>query len=199
MITTIMTFLALYERQGATMRNHGRYDGHEEGVCLVCQWAGVSALFMPWSVFQSLASAGAFKVERMSPASSPDGEEWVHLRPNKKALKMALVQHQGEFLEVKLQDCTSKVWKQEHLDWVPAGASKYHYNLGYFAEAMLHEHFGLDWSMNRNRRTRGVADMVLTDSEGKRHHWEIKDLIGAGFQIRPERAHELGLDDLCTD
>lgn len=197
MNNVISIFLAIYENQGQKMRHKGRYDGSEEGVVLVCQWAGVSALFMPWDVFQELASAGAFKVERMSPAASPDGEEWFHLRPNKKALKMGLAQHQGEFTEVKLQDCTSKVWKQEHLEWIPAGASKYHYNLGYFAEAMLHEHFGLEWVMNRNRRTKGVADMVLTDSEGKRHHWEIKDLVGAGFQIRPERAHELGLDNLC--
>lgn len=193
-LQTILTFLALYERQGQKMRFHGKYDGRESGICIVAQWSGVSALFMPWSVFVDLAKTGAFKLERMSPAAGGG----LHLRPNKKALKMALVQHQGEFTEVKLADCTSKDWKEEYEQW-RAGRPKSVWNLGWYAEYRVHQYYGLPWEMVRNRRTKGMADMVLTDQNGKRHHWEIKDLVGAGFQLRPEQAVELGLDDLCTD
>lgn len=193
-ITTIMTFLALYERQGQKMRLRGRYDGREEGVVLVAQWAGISAIFLPWDVFKSLAEAGAFKVERMSPAAGGG----LHLRPVKKALKLALAQHQGEFTEVRLDDCTSKMWKDAHSEWRD-GRSTSVWNLGWYAEYRIYQHFGLSWSMNRNRRTKGVADLTLTDQNGKNHHWEIKDLVGAGFQLRPEQAAELGLDELCED
>ena len=190
----IQAFLALYERQGRKMRHKGRFDGAEEGVVLVAQWAGVSALFLPWAVFSALAEEGAFKVERMSPAAGGG----LHLRPNKTNLKRALACHQGEFVELKLADVASKEWKAEHAAWAD-GKDKRLWNLGWYAEFRLFQHFGLDWTMSRNRRSKGVADIVLTDGDGNRHHWEVKDMIGAGFQIRPERANELGLDELCAD
>lgn len=198
-IDKIRAVLDVYVQQGKVMRRSGKFAGKEAGVCILLNWAGISAAFMSWDVFAQLIREGALYIQRMSFASSK-GEEWYHLRPNKKGLKLALQKYQDEIEFVKIDDCTSKDWKAQHEQWIIqqtgelSKRTKAWYNLGWYAEYRIHQHFGQDWVMSRNRRTKGVADMVLEDA-----HWEIKDLVGAGFQIRPEKAHELGLDELCAD
>lgn len=199
MIEKVLAVLDVYVQQGRVMRNKGRFAGKEAGVCILLNWAGITAAFMSWDIFAQLVREGALYIQRMS-ANASKGEEWYHLRPNKKALKLALQRYQNGVQFVKLADCTSKDWKSEHEAWILqetgelSKRTRAWYNLGWYAECRIHQHFGLDWVMNRNRRTKGVADMVLAGA-----HWEIKDLVGAGFQIRPEKAHELGLDELCAD
>lgn len=199
-LTKIMTVLDVYVQQGRVMRNHGKFAGKEAGVCILLNWAGISAAFMSWALFAQLVREGALYIQRMSDAASKEGEVWYHLRPNKKALKLALHKYQNEIEFVKVADCTSKDWKAQHEQWIIqqtgelSKRTRSWYNLGWYCEFRVRQHFGLDWQMNRNRRTKGVADMVLSGA-----HWEIKDMVGAGFQIRPERAHELGLDELCAD
>ena len=204
-LTKILTVLDVYVQQGRIMRDHGKFAGKEAGICILLNWAGISAAFMSWALFAQLVREGALYIQRMSDAASKEGEVWYHLRPNKKALKLALQKYQGEVEFVKIADCSSKEWQAEHASWVIqqtgelSKRTKAWYNLGWYCEFRIRQYFGLDWQMNRNRRTKGVADMVLTSPDGKSSHWELKDMIGAGFQIRPEKAHELGLDELCAD
>lgn len=196
----ILAVLDVYVQQGKIMRNRGKFAGSEAGICILLNWAGISAAFMSWALFAQLVREGALYIQRMSDSASKDGEVWYHLRPNKKTLKLALQRYQDEIEFVKIADCLSKDWKSEHETWVIqqtgelSKRTKAWYNLGWYAEYRIRQYFGLDWQMNRNRRTKGVADMVLGNS-----HWELKDMVGAGFQIRPEKAHELGLDELCED
>lgn len=199
-LTKIMAVLDVYVQQGEIMRNKGKFAGKEAGICILMNWSGISAAFMSWDLFALLVREGALYIQRMSDAATKDGEIWYHLRPNKKALKLALQRYQNEVEFIKIADCLGKDWKAQHEQWIIqqtgelSKRTKAWYNLGWYAEFRIHQHFGLDWAMNKNRRTRGVADMVLGSA-----HWELKDMVGAGFQIRPEKAHELGLDELCAD
>lgn len=198
-IDKINAVLDVYVKQGKIMRNKGKFNGKEAGICILLQWAGITACFMNWELFALCVQMGALKISRMM-----DGESY-NLRPNKLQMKEFMRLHQHEMCWVSIADCTSTAWKQLHKNWVITQTgewtkkSRASHNLGWFAESQVLAHFGQEWKMNRNRRTKGVADMVLTDANGKRTHWELKDMVGSGFQIRPEKAQELGLDALCAE